>query len=358
MKSNNPIAILTILVGVMILLNGCGSSPTAPVVVKEPLTGKLVGYVLVRYQGGDSVPSMAGVKVTVIGTKTYTAMTNDTGSYSIDNVDAGVYSATFEHTLPNFNTFKIKQFQFVGNGTYTVDQAYITGTLPPPKRLTFRVSQRNEFEQGIPNPTWDGVIVDIKTPSGTQHYENEKTIVIENPADGWYEMVTRKDGFIKDSVAVRYPTATSISASLMQKPQYTVTLTVDSLVKIMRDNGAGITHIYTFARVRATVAPYLKGNFAGLYLVVRGDTLSLPAFVKEQGQYDPFGYRRSSNNIFDSDMRTSCYCTDSFSFELYLKPNDIMYISAFAVPEKFLGWRPMRQDALGRISNTIGVDTH
>jgi hypothetical protein len=107
-------------------------------------TGTLQGNVALVDVKGDTLLNYSGITIQIQGTQFHTT-SNSTGSWSLDNLPAGIYNIIL--TKPGFDTLIIPQYQFSGVGT-----SYLVNTgiqALPMDSLVFTVTNTTEDSSSI-----------------------------------------------------------------------------------------------------------------------------------------------------------------------------------------------------------------
>ena len=115
---------IIISINIMILLLGCEGEqgPAGP-----PLTGNIEGWVTLYDDLGNRIQDKSGIIISLEGTS-LSASSDTNGYWEIVGVPAGIYDFFFQKD--NFFTVKIRNIQFVGGGTYYLDEIPIR-KVPP-----------------------------------------------------------------------------------------------------------------------------------------------------------------------------------------------------------------------------------
>jgi hypothetical protein len=108
---------------------GCATEPKIP----NPSLGSLSGNALLYSQTGSILPISSGITVTAEGTGK-TAVTNDSGKWTISGLAAGTYTFTF--TKSGFGS--MKQFDFTTAGKDTISSEEIDLCQPVSDLINFQ----------------------------------------------------------------------------------------------------------------------------------------------------------------------------------------------------------------------------
>lgn len=335
--------------------------------------GTIKGRVLLFDEFGDSLSNHSGVQITLEGNTNYSTTSATDGSYQFSNVEAGIYILRYQSQDSSYKTIVQENFQFVANGSYNATTMYIEKKIKPAV-LLFVVQQFDDDFQPMSGNPKQGIHIEIRNQQGKAYsFDNIDTVRLDNPADGWYDCVVTRKGFVTDSVFVQYNSSGSskarrVAASLYQYSRKTCVLEIDSIVKqfsVSYDPKTkdSVKVLYPGAKMylKATLSPYKQGNtvIAGLVWAYQPGISYDAASNGLTGISYP---KIQTSSYYDPVRRGTFSDSNVVHFAVNVNKDSTYYVNAYAYPSfnasnSNLNYYDKRWIvSVGPASNTLQID--
>ncbi|MBX7153694.1 MAG: carboxypeptidase regulatory-like domain-containing protein [Candidatus Kapaibacterium sp.] len=253
--------------------------------------GRVQGLVNLKDSLGVLLNSHSDVNITFQGNSTISSTTDSSGKYLIEKLDAGIYTVVF--SKEGFVNYTVENFQFVGNGTYTMQNVILrqmrksdTQEIAKNKWLTGSIRLIDMDGNDIQDKS--GVRVSIKGTSFFTTSNSDGTYNFKTFPKGSHSLLFQCSGFDDLEVENVYlPDSTTLQSTftltlngyttiiLTQKPNLNVvssginfwdgSYTQDTCVIYHHQNGSLDT--ITYLSISGKVTPEAYGKQVGILMV-------------------------------------------------------------------------------------------